>query len=1839
MKPNKACGRGGIILSLLGARSFWLALLGLWGLTAHAVPPPAGVAPVVSPAGGFAIDGDLQANTPGANTGDWLPRAGGTGASVLDANGNSLNVLTTFHYIDPYNDTIDNTFVGGQKWDADPGTWQWAAGKASSKTDINHVLFHVTSDTNGHTWVIVAGDRYSTSGDSYLDFEFLQKPLYTNANGTFSTEGINGGRTTNDLVLSLAFTGGGSVPDFFAFRWVPNGAGGFGYVDATAALPSNRVFVAANSTTIPVPYGAFGQTNYVANAFAEAAVDLTALLGNFDSCLSIGIKTIMVKTRTSQSGSSTLGDFIRPIQYTMRVGPSANAGADQRKCSEGASTAFTLQGQATPGLYPLISTNWSIVSGAGTLDRTNSLTTTVHISTPTATLRLTVVQANGCPETDDVVLSVAPLPACSINGPASLCPRATAQYIAPSGMSGYAWTVAGNGSISGPTNGQTVTLISGGACSSNVTVNLLVTSNSCTSVCSTSVVVNDTNAPSLTCPSNVVLECPADTRTNVTGVATAQDGCGGVAIRYNDAFTNLCGGAMIIARTWTATDPCGNSTSAIQTISVRDTRPPRLTWPTNVVLECPDDANTNHTGIATAQDACGSAFVSYSDVVSNSCGGTRVITRTWTATDSCSNRTNAVQIITVRDTRPPSLNVPASVVLECPADTGTNNTGAATAADACGTVTIAYSDSVSNACGITKVITRLWTATDVCGNATNRLQTITVRDTTPPAILVPGSVVLECPADTSTNNTGVTTAQDACGEVTIVYSDVVSNSCGNTKTIWRTWSATDACGNSTNAVQTLTVRDTRPPSISAPPGVVLECPADISTNRNGVASALDACASVTITYSDSVSNGCAGARVVSRLWTAVDPCGNATNAMQIITVRDTTPPALSVPASVVLECPADISTNRNGAATALDPCSSVSITYSDSISNGCGATKVVSRLWTAVDACGNATNRLQTITVRDTTPPSLLLPANVTQECPGDPRTNVTGVPIVMDLCGSVALSYSDIVSNSCGGSRTIRRTWTAADACGNNTNRVQTITVRDTTPPALRAPANLAIECPGDTRTNVTGSATAPDSCSSVSISYSDIVSNSCGSTKTVWRNWVAADACGNTTNVLQTIVVRDTTRPSISLPNISVQCPDDLPAAHTNLAAFLAAGGTATDTCSTALTFSFISDSGLVGRCPGRVTRVYQVTDACGNAAQTTQTITVDDTTAPVIACTSDVTVECTSSLNPAVTGQTTATDNCSTNVVMAYTDTLATSQYSLNFFAADPEAGSDPTYIKLAPVSLPCPSEAILTGRAADPLRYAAAYGSTSGQLDAVTTLHGESLALGQILPFEVVIEASGAPGPEHGTIQFTANWSTYTTSNDRFGYDPSYMVYCAFVDYADPGTIDPNYNARVESFSSRLVGGGTSSEEIEGTFRVSGLESGDRVAVEIWVVLDSTASQSGGTVAAKLGTAQKATVPPEIISTGAQTTGIEHLSKIAPLPAPKPQPPPGTLPPQPSVLPGYTVSVVNRAWSATDDCANRSTCTQHITVRDTTPPAINVPANLVLEFPADTTTNHTGVATAPDACGSSTISYRDTVTNYCGGTKVVFRRWTATDGYSATNRLQTITVRDTTPPSISVPADVVLDCPADISTNRNGVATAQDANAPVTIVYNDGISNGCGGTKVVSRRWTATDVCGNSTNRSQVITVRDTTPPTVTTAQGANTTIECPAVPSFTAPVFTDACAGVLTPVAVTVTNTVGCSNVVTRTWTATDPCGNSTNRSQVITVRDTTPPEVTTAQGEDAAIECPAVPSFTAPVFTDACAGVLMPIVVTVTNAVGCSNVVTRTWTATDSCGNSTNRSR
>jgi hypothetical protein len=233
----------------------------------------------------------------------------------------------------------------------------------------------------------------------------------------------------------------------------------------------------------------------------------------------------------------------------------------------------------------------------------------------------------------------------------------------------------------------------------------------------------------------------------------------------------------------------------------------------------------------------------------------------------------------------------------------------------------------------------------------------------------------------------------------------------------------------------------------------------------------------------------------------------------------------------------------------------------------------------------------------------------------------------------------------------------------------------------------------------------------------------------------------------------------------------------------------------------------------------------------------------------------------------------------------------------------------------------------------------------------------------------------------------------------------------------------------------------------------------------------------------------------ISIGTQTDSLGNLSKIMTLPPPQTQPPLGPLPVQPPALPGATVSIFDRTWIATDDCGNQSSGVQRITVRDTMPPAIITPPDIALECPAtDTSTNVTGTAVALDNCGSVTLSYNDIVTNDYAGTHIL-RTWTAIDQAGlSTNAIQTITVRDTTPPTLTiVPAMQTVGLGSSWSF---GQPQAYDACSSVTVsVLNTTTNLIATNTMVVSRTWLAADAAGNTTTCCQTIVINLGPPPTI------------------------------------------------------------------------------------------------------------------------------------------------
>ena len=103
--------------------------------------------------------------------------------------------------------------------------------------------------------------------------------------------------------------------------------------------------------------------------------------------------------------------------------------------------------------------------------------------------------------------------------------------------------------------------------------------NSTSEECEQVITVVDTIAPAITCPADTLLPCNTSLEPEVTGFASAVDGCSNVVVVYSDS-TELdeCDLVKSITRTWTAYDECQNTSTCVQFIEIEDITPPQITF-------------------------------------------------------------------------------------------------------------------------------------------------------------------------------------------------------------------------------------------------------------------------------------------------------------------------------------------------------------------------------------------------------------------------------------------------------------------------------------------------------------------------------------------------------------------------------------------------------------------------------------------------------------------------------------------------------------------------------------------------------------------------------------------------------------------------------------------------------------------------------------------------------------------------------------------------------------------------------------------------------------------------------------------------------------------------------------------------------------------------------------------------------------------------------------------------------------------------------------------------------------------------------------------------------------
>ncbi len=602
-----------------------------------------------------------------------------------------------------------------------------------------------------------------------------------------------------------------------------------------------------------------------------------------------------------------------------------------------------------------------------------------------------------------------------------------------------------------------------------------------------------------------------------------------------------------------------------------------------------------------------------------------------------------IRILTDRDTAPPTIRV-RDTTIGC--------------RDTFPLIFPIVSDDVDTALTVTYVerfepltcgqrLIRTWTATDDSGKSATAIQTITQTDTVKPIISPNHPLLVNVRSgDTLTfdcqnpPNFGVddVSATDNCTDnVPKAFIDVaarigVCSRDGFLMLMECDWRATDACGNVGIFKIFVKITDNTPP-------IVVNVPADITVNseleiRNRPQGIFgrDRCDDdVTVTFEEQrISDS-----LIYRIWTAADDCQNIGRDSQIIKIRtvrivpniDTIPPQYFVQNQRltgfqsgdtlrVYACndtnfltinDLRVTDNRDSS-----PRVRLDSTVRVGVCNVDGYLVLKQYRWTATDSTGNSSRFTINLIQKDTIAPVF---ANV----PSDTilTTNVpvpTANPTANDNCSSAPITVEMTVVPSLTDT-VFTRTWTAVDACGNQTTARQRITKnvvvsRDSIAPVIVMIDTLAVgRRNGDTLTFSSCFGSKSLQANSVSVTDNRDLTPSVNLDSTTINGlcptnnfivlkaytWTVTDASGNRSTFRIWLKFVDDVPPVISnIPaNVTISALDSMPIANISI----------TDACSQVLMDSTMATA-LLGIDTVFV-KTWTATDLCGNLTTASQTI----------------------------------------------------------------------------------------------------------------------------------------------------------------------------------------------------------------------------------------------------------------------------------------------------------------------------------------------------------------------------------------------------------------------------------------------------------------------------------------------------------------------------------------------------------------------------------------------------------------------------------------------------------
>ncbi len=956
--------------------------------------------------------------------------------------------------------------------------------------------------------------------------------------------------------------------------------------------------------------------------------------------------------------------------------------------TDGCSTATVVNDADASGMFPVGSTTvtYTATDGCGN----------------TSTCSFNVTVANGS------TLSITCPPTININDPA-ICDA--------SGETSYtdvAAFLAANGTTSGNCSSAELVLSStdvttSTSCPYTITRTYVVTDDSGNSgSCTQSIEVADETNPTFTAPSAISVDCSMTQDTSITGGPTnVMDNCDAMPIitwvdKDSVQLSAGCTGEISFTRSWIVTDNCMNADTIDQMITTVDTLAPNIVCLDTIILYLDAtgmlffSADTLDNG---SSDNCSELIFSTNPpmtfvgcnqlvdttnvnlVVSDGCGNSDSCQVSIIVLDTMSiiltGPTNdTVTLATIPDTLKTidEYEIAGGTVNEnCPAGYQLNLIGADT----------------TSVCQIE--IIRTYQYIDFSGNSDTATHTIIVTDGTglddsePPVItnVFMQFLMLEhtdCTFDTTFIEPTATDDTD----IDTTYS-TISAFLNDTATV--TFTAIDICGNLSDTTFNLIVFDPTSPDILID-DVTIMCdtvgaaPVYTSVEEflTGDGAYIYDCRLDSASFTH-VSDSILPDGSIKRTYSIDDFTGNTGTEMQTITIVDITNPEFTFcPASftvvstdpdtctAIVDAPDPIySDNCNGTVTLTH--NSPYGTATDNV-DGEYPVGITTVSYFLEDGNGLMDTCTFTITVTDGVDPVIMCPADTLVLCDFSAYTPATNLTELEQLGGSASDNCEiesitptiDTVSST-----NYNITYTVVDTSGNMNTCVHNVMVVDTVAPVFLcgnsasfltdiiviAPSNSC-----DTLLTITPP-TGLDDCDTnptITNSLTGSLDPSGLYTGTTEITWYIEDDFGNIDSCAYNIIIIDTTSPAVTNPPDSiVMCIEmaEMVDSFFTIQDVIDAGGSISDNCG--VEFFNITEEN-IGE--DTIIRIYEVIDSSNNKSTITQTIIINDTTAPSFDAPANVTIDCSISLDSLLVLGTVDSsilmDNCGGEIdTLIYTD----------------------------------------------------------------------------------------------------------------------------------------------------------------------------------------------------------------------------------------------------------------------------------------------------------------------------------------------------------------------------------------------------------------------------------------------------------------------------------------------------------------------------------------------------------------------------------------------------------